>query len=101
MKDRCLKNFLLIVVLVVFLVGGVISFLNRLSQTYTSQEISPIRVEEVKILMKYHGARIVKYENGQWYFLGKGDRWLPLETGGACRYLASLSSQPTHAVCLF
>ena len=97
----CLRNILIILCCVLVMFGGLFTFLNKLSHTYTSQEISPVRVEEVKILMKYHGAYIAKYEDQQWYFLGKGGRWLPLKTKGACRYLASLSAKPADAVCLF
>lgn len=100
MRSPCLVRFLLILILVLVLVGEVSSFLSKASRLYTSQEIGQVRVEDVKIFMKYHGTNIARYENGQWFFLSKNGSWLPLKTEGACRYFASVSTRP-DASCLF
>ncbi len=102
MKNSCWIRFFLVLALVLILVSEVSTFLSRAARLYTSQEVFPVRVEDVKIFMKYHGTHIARYdqEKKQWFFLDKNGRWLPLKTAGACRYFASISPRP-DASCLF
>ncbi len=101
MKDRCLSRFLLALLLVVVLVGTALVLVSRTAETFTTQEVTTLKLDEVKLLMKYHGATIARYQDGKWYFLSPRGRWLPLKTKAACRYLASVSPDFTDASCFF
>ncbi len=102
MKDRCVLRFLLVLVFVTIWVAASLAFIKKTAETFTTQQVAPMHLDEVKLLMRYHGARIARYENGKWYFLSSHGRWLPLKTEAACRYLASVSSKNSaDASCLF
>lgn len=97
-----MARFVLVFVLALALVAGALTFMSRTAETFTTQEVAPLRLEEVKLLMKYHGATIARYTDGKWYFLSPRGRWLPLKTKAACRYLVSVSPDyTTDASCLF
>jgi len=47
-----------------------------------------LSLQEVNLLKEYHGALVVKFEEGKWYFLGpRGRKWYSLTTSMACRDL--------------
>ncbi len=46
---------------------------------------NPYTKSEIERMLKYHGALVAKFEQGQWYFLS-GHRWIKIENGGAKRF---------------
>jgi len=78
-----------------WLCGGALALLAYYAVGHLTERIrvepermSPLSIEEVRLLKAYHGARVVREKNGRWYFLGPhGRRWYPLTTQAACRDL--------------
>ncbi len=99
MKGKCWVGFLAVLIFAVLAVGG---FLWHLKQQTTSPVLATERVDpqKIAILMRYHGTKIAKLENGRWYFLARNGRWLPLETREACHYLTARLPHEKNAPCL-
>ncbi len=80
---KFLKRFVFISVLIGSLAG--LTACNTDDSPVQGTYDNPYTKAEIEKMLRYHGALVAKFDNGQWYFLS-GRRWVKIENGGARQF---------------
>ncbi len=80
---KLIKRFAFISLLVGILAG--LTSCNTADSPIQGTYDNPYTKAEIEKMLRYHGALVAKFDNGQWYFLS-GRRWVKIENGGARQF---------------
>lgn len=91
---KLFKRFAFILLLLGSLVG--LTACNTADSPIQGSYDNPYTKAEIEKMLRYHGALVAKFDNGQWYFLS-GRRWVKIENGGARQFALNQKTSPLNS----